>query len=134
MQKRKPDHHVSRTVNDRRVRRIMAAVARVTASPHIRNRRSGLLDTAFETIITFGKDTGSFDGDNWSPEAVHAITLAIALNAPSRVLDQFVAAAEQAREFVEHWDERGWIEAETLPGDPRRWWEQEAKHAAKVAA
>ena len=116
-----------RTENDRRVRKVMAAVARITASPHLRDRNAGVLDTAFEKIYMFGDSCARFDGDNWTPEAVRAIVLAIALNAPSKALDQLVVAAERAREFVEYWDERGWIEVETHEGDPRRWWEKQKR-------
>lgn len=121
---------MNRTVNDRRVRKIMAAVGRITASPHLRDRTSGVLDNAFETIYMFGHTSALFDGDNWTPEAVHAIVLVVALNAPPKVFDQMVVAAEKARKFVEYWDERGWIEAQTLEGDPRRWWEHSGEEVA----
>ncbi len=108
----------------------MRDVERVCATSHL-EPEEGILDCAMDLIIGFDS-AGWFNGAGWNPDSVRTFVCAFALSAPPIVLTKLRVDVKRAREFVEYWDERGWIDAIANEGPERD--RLYALHGVKKAA
>lgn len=113
----KPSQHKPRSLNHPAIVEILKSLNRICLTPHA-NKEEGVLDNAMGMIL--GTNCGGFyDGVGWTAAQIREVTLAFALHVPPALFKALQEDVRKAREFVEYWDERGWIDANYNQGPER---------------